>query len=228
MHHMAERVETPAVGPGESVGVTVGILGGTGDLGQGLASRLAPAVGAVLIGSRDVDRARAAAATIGDGVEGVSNSEACVADFVVVAVPWPAHDVLLTEVASLLEDRVVIDAVNPLGFDERGPFALPVAAGSATQRAQQLLASSRVVGAFHHVAASRLSSTEPLDMDVLVVGDDRHAVDQVCALVDAVTGLRGIYAGRLRNAGQVEAMTANLIAINRRYRTQAGLRVTGL
>jgi len=65
-------------------------------------------------------------------------------------------------------------------------------------------------------------------MDVLVVGDDREAGASVCGLVDLITGLRGVDAGRLRNAGQVEAMTANLIAINRRYRTQAGLRVTGV
>ena len=228
MHHMAERVENPADGAWSPARVTVGILGGTGALGRGLAQRLAPVVGKVLIGSRDVDRARAVAVTVGASVDGVSNDDACAADFVVVAVPWMAHDTLLADVATRLQDRVVIDAVNPLGFDESGPFVLPVDAGSATQRAQELLASSRVVGAFHHVAAVTLSSHEPLDMDVLVVGDDRDAVQRVCSLIDAVPGLRGVYAGRLRNAGQVEALTANLIAINRRYRTQAGLRVTGL
>ena len=84
-----------------------------------------------------------------------------------------------------------------------------------------------MVGAFHHVSSELLLGDDPLDGDVLVVGDDRDAVGQVIELVDSIVGLRGVFAGRLRNAGQVEALTANLIAINRRYKTQSGLRVTG-
>jgi predicted dinucleotide-binding enzyme len=65
-----------------------------------------------------------------------------------------------------------------------------------------------------------------IELDVLVLGEDRAAVDLVCELATAIPGARGIYGGRLRNAGQVEAMTANLIAINRRYKAHAGFRVT--
>jgi hypothetical protein len=91
-----------------------------------------------------------------------------------------------------------------------------------------LLPDSRVVAAFHHVSAVLLEDPEVTDVgtDVMVLGDDREATDLVAALAGLVPGMRGIYAGRLRNAGQVEALTANLISVNRRYKAHAGLRVT--
>jgi NADPH-dependent F420 reductase len=161
-------------------------------------------------------------------VTGARNEQACGADVVIITVPWAAHEATLVELAPRLAGRIVIDAVNPLAFDENGPHAVPVAAGSATQQARELLPHSVVVGAFHHVPAALLQQPGPLDADVLVVGDDREATTQVIALIDTIAGLRGVYAGRLRNAGQVEALTANLIAINRRYQTLAGLKITGL
>jgi hypothetical protein len=105
-----------------------------------------------------------------------------------------------------------------------------VPAGSAAEQAQTLLPESRVIAAFHHVSAVLLEDSEVsrLDTDVLVLGDDREATDLVCAFADALPGVRGIYGGRLRNAGQVEALVANLIAINRRHHTHAGIRITGL
>jgi len=105
-----------------------------------------------------------------------------------------------------------------------------VEAGSAAEEAQQTLPNSTVVAAFHHVSAVKLDdpTVHRIEGDVLVLGEDRSAVERVCALAEAIPGARGIYAGRLRNAGQVEALTANLIAINRRYHAHAGLRVTDL
>ena len=221
MHLMDVRV-----GPaGELV---VGLIGGTGPLGRGLTSRFAAAGQQVLIGSRDAARARSCAASFGAGVSGASNAAACDADLALLAVPWSAHDATLTALRPMLRGRIVIDCVNPLGFDERGPFALRVDAGSAAERAQELLPASVVVGAFHHVSAEVLLGAETLDGDVLVVGDDREAVELVIALAESITGLRGVFAGPLRNAGQVEALTANLIAINRRHGVQSGIRVTGL
>jgi NADPH-dependent F420 reductase len=84
------------------------------------------------------------------------------------------------------------------------------------------------VAAFHHVSAALLEDSEvaTLDTDVLVLGDDREATDAVADLADRVPGMRGIYAGRLRNARQVEGLTANIISINRRYKAHAGVRVT--
>ncbi len=206
----------------------VGLVGGTGALGRGLARRLSLAGHRVLIGSRDLVRAEESAESLGDGVSGVTNQGACDADLVLVAVPWSGHDATVSSLRGDLDGRIVVDCVNPLGFDERGPFALSVDAGSATQSAQQLLPDSVVVGAFHHVSAEVLASDDALFSDVLVVGDDTDAVESVIDLVGTIAGLRGVYAGRLRNAGQVEALTANLIAINRRYRVRSGVRIAGL
>jgi hypothetical protein len=207
---------------------SIGILGGTGALGRGLAKRLSVAGFSVALGSRDPDRARVAAESVGHRAVGVSNEAAAEHDLVIVAVPWDGHGALLRTLEPQLRDTLVIDCVNPLGFDQRGPFALDVPEGSAAQQAQLLLPESAVVGAFHHIAADALLSDDPLGAEVLVVGDELPAVETVISLVDSIDGLRGVYAGRLRNAHQVEALTANLIAINRRYRAQAGIRITGL
>ena len=87
-----------------------------------------------------------------------------------------------------------------------------------------------MVGAFHHVSAVVLLDPEvtTVDLDVMVLGDDREATDLVQALAGRIPGIRGVYAGRLRNCGQVEALTANLVSINRRYKAHAGLRVTDI
>jgi 8-hydroxy-5-deazaflavin:NADPH oxidoreductase len=217
------------------VRVKVGILGGTGPQGRGLAARLAASGHEVLIGSRSAERAEAIAAEIGQPkssgrIVGVGNSDAAAAELVIVSVPYHSHAALLSSLATELAGKIVVDCVNPLGFDERGPFPLRVAAGSAAQEAQQLLPDSTVIAAFHHVSAVLLNdpAIERFGDDVLVLGEDRDAVTLVCELATSIPGARGVYAGRLRNAGQVEALAANLIAINRRYQTHAGLAITGV
>jgi hypothetical protein len=191
----------------------------------------------VILGSRDAARASAAATELrhADGgavrVDGADNFEcARRADVVVVAVPWEGHGALLADIADALSDKVVIDCVNPLGFDKQGAYPLPVPEGSAAQQAAALLQGSRVVGAFHHVSAVLLLDplVDVLDLDVLVVGDDRGATDIAQALAARIPGFRGVYAGRLRNAHQVEALTANLISMNRRYKIHAGVRITDI
>jgi 8-hydroxy-5-deazaflavin:NADPH oxidoreductase len=208
---------------------TIGILGGTGAHGRGLARRFAQAGHEVVIGSRDADRAQAVAASY-EGVLGGSNAEAATAELVVVTVPYEGHAALLRSLATELTGKIVVDCVNPLGFDKHGPFPLRVAAGSAAQEAQQLLPDSTVIGAFHHLSAVRLDDPDlhRVDDDVLVLGEDRAAVQAVCDLAGAIPGARGVYAGRLRNAGQVEALAANLIAINRRYQVNAGIKIADL
>ena len=214
---------------------TLAFLGGTGDQGRGLARRLALAGHSILLGSRAAERAAGAAESVleslpdGASVRGLTNADAAAeAEIVVVAVPYDGHAALLGDVAKELAGKIVIDCVNPLGFDERGAFALEVPEGSAAEQAAALLPDSTVVAAFHHVSAVLLLDPEvdSLDTDVLVLGDQREATDRVQALVDDIRGMRGVYAGRLRNARQVEALTANLISINRRYKAHAGLRVT--
>jgi len=229
MQFMTER-ETPSVD-----GLVIGILGGTGDQGRGLARRFALAGHPVIIGSRSRERAHAAAQEIaqetGPNVRGMANAEAArEASVVIAAVPWEGHGELLSALATELAGKIVVDCVNPLGFDQRGAYALPVAEGSAAQQAAALLPGSRVAAAFHHVSAVLLLDPEidTIDLDVLVLGDDRQATDLVQALAARIPGARGIYAGRLRNCGQIEALTANLVSINRRYKAHAGLRITDI
>jgi NADPH-dependent F420 reductase len=197
-----------------------------------LARRFAAAGHAVVLGSRDADRAAGVAADYAEvgNVTGRGNAEAAAAELVVVAVPYDGHADLLRSLSDELAGKIVVSCVNPLGFDKQGPYPLAVEAGSAAQEAQQLLPGSTVVAAFHHVSAVLLDdpAVEHVEGDVLVLGEDRAAVEVVCELAEAIPGARGIYAGRLRNAGQVEALTANLIAINRRYKAHAGLHVTDL
>jgi NADPH-dependent F420 reductase len=163
-------------------------------------------------------------------VAGGSNSAAASAELVIVTVPYEGHADLLSSLAIELAGKIVVDCVNPIGFDKQGPFPLRVTAGSAALEAQQLLPESTVIAAFHHVSAVLLDdpTVDHFADDVLVLGEDREAVAVVCELATAIPGARGVYAGRLRNAGQVEALAANLIAINRRYKTHAGLAITGM
>lgn len=216
--------------------VRIGILGGTGEQGRGLARRFAMAGHAVTLGSRDASRAQQLAVEVASTIKGgstllsgASNDEcARASDVVIVAVPWDGHLPLVTSLREALAGTIVVDCVNPLGFDKQGAFGLSVPEGSAAQQAAGILTESTVVGAFHHVSAVLLldEAVDTIDTDVLVLGDVREATDLVQALASEIPGMRGIYGGRLRNCGQVEAMTANLISINRRYKVHAGLRVT--
>lgn len=216
--------------------VRIGILGGTGEQGRGLARRFAMAGHAVTLGSRDASRAQQLAGEVASTIKGGStllsgaSNDECArgSDVVIIAVPWDGHLALVTSLREALAGTVVVDCVNPLGFDKQGAFGLSVPEGSAAQQAAEVLQESTVVGAFHHVSAVLLldEDVDTIDTDVLVLGDVREATDLVQALASEIPGMRGVYGGRLRNCGQVEAMTANLISMNRRYKAHAGLRVT--
>lgn len=211
--------------------LTVGVLGGTGDQGRGLAYRLARAGQKVIIGSRAAERAEAAAAELGlgGGVEGADNAEcARRSDIVIVAVPWEGHAKTLESLRDELAGKLVVDCVNPLGFDKKGAYALKPEEGSAAEQAAALLPDSRVTAAFHHLSAVLLQdpAVERIDTDVMVLGEVRADTDIVQALAARIPGMRGVFAGRLRNAHQVESLVANLISVNRRYKAHAGLRVT--
>lgn len=216
---------------------TVAVLGGTGPQGRGLARRFAAAGLPVVLGSRSAERAEETARTLADAtggqVTGSGNAGAAEAgDIVVVAVPWDGHADLLRGLAEVLAGKIVVDCVNPLGFDRQGAYALQVQEGSAAQQAAALLPGSTVVGAFHNVSAVKLEDPDltPVDTDVLVLGEgeDREALDRVQDLAGTIPGVRGIYGGRLRNAGQVEALTANLVSVNRRHKAHAGIRITDI
>ncbi|CAL9430070.1 NADPH-dependent F420 reductase [Streptomyces albus] len=212
-------------------GMTVGVLGGTGDQGRGLAYRLALSGLPVIIGSRAAERAQQAAGEIGHGVEGADNAEcARRSDIVIVAVPWEGHAKTIEALREELTGKLVVDCVNPLGFDKKGAYALVPEEGSAAQQAAALLPESRVTAAFHHLSAVLLSDPEVTEIptDVMVLGEKRADCEIVQALASRIPGMRGVYAGRLRNAHQVESLVANLISVNRRYKAHAGVRLTDI
>ncbi|NLU70173.1 NADPH-dependent F420 reductase [Streptomyces sp. HNM0574] len=212
-------------------GLTVGVLGGTGDQGRGLAYRLARAGQQVIIGSRAAERAQQAADELGHGVEGAENAEcARRSDIVIVAVPWDGHAKTLEALREDLRGKLVVDCVNPLGFDKKGAYALKPEEGSAAQQAEALLPESRVTAAFHHLSAVLLSDpeVEEIETDVMVLGEVRADCETVQALAERIPGMRGVFAGRLRNAHQVESLVANLISVNRRYKAHAGVRLTDI
>ena len=210
-------------------GLTVGVLGGTGDQGRGLAYRLARAGQSVIIGSRAAERAQQAAGELGLGVEGADNAEcARRSDVVIVAVPWDGHARTLEALREDLRGKLIVDCVNPLGFEKKGAYAIRPEEGSAAQQAAELLPDSRVTAAFHHLSAVLLADAEveKIDTDVMVLGEEREDCAIVQALAGRIPGMRGVFAGRLRNAHQVESLVANLVSVNRRYKVHAGVRLT--
>jgi NADPH-dependent F420 reductase len=214
---------------------TIAVLGGTGPQGRGLARRFALAGLSVVIGGRSAERNASVAAGLseatGTTVAGTDNLEdAELGDIVLVVVPWEGHAELLTQLKAVLAGKIVVDCVNPLGFDKQGAFAVEVAEGSATQQAASILGDSTVVGAFHNLSAVLLEDADVsrVESDVLVLGDERDATDLVQELASVIPGVRGVYGGRLRNAHQVEALTANLISVNRRYKIHTGVRISDI
>ena len=214
--------------------LTIGLLGGTGPHGRGLALRMALAGHRVLLGSRDPGRAERVVADLVAGrdlpVKGVGNPDAAAAaDVVFLVFPYAGQAEVLPGLAGRIGDKVVVDVINPLGWDQQGPYPLEVPEGSAAEQAAALLPRARVVAAFHHAAPRLLADPErQVDTDVLVVSDDPAAKGLVLELADQIPGCRGVDAGPLRLAGQLEGFTAVIVGINRRYRIHAGLRISRL
>jgi NADPH-dependent F420 reductase len=219
---------------------TIAILGGTGAEGSGLALRFAHAGAAVRIGSRDLGKARAAAARILETrprgtVEGRLNADACEgAAVVVLTVPVQAQIATLKSVrGKLTAGTVLVDATVPLEIAVGGRLSHPLSlwAGSAAeQAARQAPEGVRVVAAFHCLSAELLGELgRPLDCDVLICGDDTEAKALVAGLAGLIPGTRPIDAGPLENARMVENLAALLVSLNLRHKTRhAGVRITGL
>ena len=218
-------------------GLKIGVLGGTGPQGKGLGLRFAIAGHAVLLGSRDPGRAGEAAAEVQEmrpelelDVRGGTNEEAAAyGDVVVLAVPFDGHSDTVTALASRLDGKIVVDCVNPMAFDKAGAVPVDVREGSAAEQTAALVPGARVVSAFHDVSAKRLFGTNSsVNTDILVCGDDDEAKTLVIGLATQVPGMRGIDAGPLRLSRELEALTTVLLAINKRYKTHAGVRITGV
>lgn len=212
---------------------TIAVIGGTGDLGSGLARLWAAAGFPVVLGSRTQDKAQAAARELalqlGVTVKGDDNrSAAQAADIVVLCVPYSNHDPILAEVGPVMAGKILVDAVVPLVPPKVSVVQLPPA-GSPAVMAQRVLGPGvRVASAFHNVGAKKLHGGEKADCDVLVFADDTAVREQVIALANVVA-TRGVDGGVLANTVAAEALTSVLIAINRRYKVAgAGIRITGL
>jgi 8-hydroxy-5-deazaflavin:NADPH oxidoreductase len=217
----------------------IAILGGTGAEGSGLALRWAHAGRQVILGSRDQQRAEAAAkritAAAGAPVEGCVNFEAAArARLVVLTVPFAAQLPTIQSVrGQLAEGTVLVDVTVPLAtaVGGRATRLLGVWEGSAAEQAAAAVpAGVAVVSAFHHLSAHQLADlSHPMDSDVLVCGDKREAKELVRALVQAIPGAQYVDAGPLANARVVESMTALLVGLNIRYKVPgAAVRITGL
>jgi len=217
----------------------VSIIGGSGALGFGLAVRLGRAGVPVVIGSREAHRAEQTAAQASAAVpEGEftpkGNAEAATgAELLVLAVPFRSQSETLTNLkAHLRPGQIVIDASVPLAAAISGKATriIGIWQGSAAQQVAEMVPEGvRVVSALHTVSAALLADLgHALEEDVLVCGDSRADKERVIALIERIDGLRGVDCGRLEMARLTEQLTPLLIGINARYKTHAGIRVTGL
>jgi 8-hydroxy-5-deazaflavin:NADPH oxidoreductase len=217
----------------------VAIVGATGDLGFGLALRLAQAGVPVVIGSRDAARAQEAAGRIRErvadaDVRGAANPDAVAeAEIVVLSVPFASQAATLKSLKAAWEPgQLLLDVTVPLAsaVGGRPTRVLSVWQGSAAQQSQELVPEGvRVVAGLHTVAASHLADLDHrFDEDVLLCGDDADAKQRIAELVRRVPGLRPVDAGKLEMARIAEQLTALTIAINVRHKVTAGIRIVGL
>jgi NADPH-dependent F420 reductase len=213
---------------------TLAFIGGTGEEGMGLAFRFARAGHACTIGSRSIERAEAAVAELHEQdsalpLSAAVNEEAAAnADIIIVTTPYTAQAATLPPLAKACDGKIVVSTVVPMAFEGGRASLLAVPEGSAAQQQQTLLPGARVVGAFQNLSARKLLKGAPLDADVVVCADDKKAKAGIMQLAEAIEGVRGVNGGALANAQFVEAITVLLVAINRAYKTQAGIRIAGI
>jgi len=212
----------------------IGIVGGTGREGRGLAVRWAKAGHEVFIGSRQADKgaAKAAefAAEFGVALEGADNVSACEhAELIVVTVPYTAHRATFESIKDAVGDKVIVDITVPLQPPKVRSVNLPEGQAAALEARGYLADGARLVAALHHISSEHLSDPKhEFDCDVLVCGDDKEARASVISLISDL-GLRGVDAGVLKNAVALESLTPVLLHINRRYKSVgSGIRITGI
>ncbi len=212
---------------------TVGILGGTGPAGRGVAVRLASAGYDVVLGSRDAQRATSTAAEIvvrGTGtVGGASNEEVAQCDVIVVATPWDSAVATVRGLKELLANKVVISMVNALQREGKELIPLYPPRGSMAAQIAFALPESLVVGAFHHLPAQQMENLDSgLEADVVIFSDHNQAREEVAVLVNAMPGLRAVVAGSMSLASAVEAFTAVCISVNIRHKAHSYVKLAGL
>jgi len=213
----------------------ISVVGGTGALGGGLALRLARAGFQLSIGSRDADRAAAAAEAVAQqtgsadvtGTDNVASAQG--ADIVFVAVPFASQHATLTSIAPVVVGKIVVDTTVPLVPPGVARVQLPQEGSAAALAAILLGESVRVVSGFHNISASKLAAQGETGCDVLIFGDNIEARDEIIAIAGQL-GVRALHGGPLANSAAAEAMTSVLIAINKRYKVAegAGIMISGI
>jgi NADPH-dependent F420 reductase len=216
--------------------MNVGVLGGTGPAGMAVGARLASVGIDVVIGSRSLERAADACQTITAkwpehelSLTPAANADAAAADLVIVATPWDAAASTAAAVGDHLEGKVVVSMANALTVEEGEFVAVTPPGGSVALGVQTAVPAAKVAAALHHLPARSLADlTRPVTGDVLICSDSDEAVATTAELVRAVPDLRPLHAGSLASAAAVEAFTAVLLGINRRYKARASIRLTGI
>ena len=207
----------------------ISLLGGTGDLGTGLATRLLKAEYKIIIGSRTLEKAQQAERSLGKNTKGLLNKDAALqGEVVILTVPFAHQRGIVEECKTELKGKLFIDTTVPLMPPKVATVQLP-SEGSAAEIAQNILGDDvRVVSAFQNISAELLQSDKEIDCDVLVCGNKKEWRQEVIDLVNAL-GMKGWHAGMLPNSAAVEAMTSVLISINKHHAiSHSGIKVTGL
>ena len=207
----------------------ISLLGGTGDLGTGLATRLLKAGYKVIIGSRTLEKAQHAERSLGKNTKGLLNKDAALqGEIIILTVPFAHQRGIVEECKTELKGKLFIDTTVPLMPPKVATVQLP-REGSAAEITQNILGDDvRVVSAFQNISAELLQSDKEIDCDVLVCGNKKEWRQEVIDLVNTL-GMKGWHAGMLPNSAAVEAMTSVLISINKHHAiSHSGIKVTGL
>lgn len=213
---------------------SIGIIGGTGPEGKGLAARFAMAGFEVIIGSRSAERGAEAAKEVEAAgvkkVRGGANAEAAAkGDIVIITLPYEGIHETLQPLESAIGEKVVVSTVAPLAFSPGRVGLLPTQRGSAAEDIQLLLPLAQVVAAFQNLAARKLMDlAKPLEGDVIVCSDHPTGVREVIDLAAMIPDIRGVNGGALYNSHYVEGITALLVSVNRIHRVEAAIRVVGV
>ena len=206
----------------------ISLLGGTGDLGTGLATRLLKAGYKVIIGSRTLEKAQHAERSLGKNTKGLLNKDAALqGEIIILTVPFAHQRGIVEECKTELKGKLFIDTTVPLMPPKVATVQLP-SEGSAAEIAHNILGDDvRVVSAFQNISAELLQSDKEIDCDVLVCGNKKEWRQEVIDLVNTL-GMKGWHAGMLPNSAAVEAMTSVLISINKHHAiSHSGIKVTG-
>lgn len=212
----------------------IGIVGGTGREGRGLAVRWAKAGHEIWIGSRQAEKGAAKANELarehGVSLQGGDNLSACRhGDLIVVTVPYSAHRSTFESIKDAVSGKIVVDITVPLRPPKVRTVHLPEGQAAALEARALLPEGTRLVAALHHISSEHLGDpNHAIDCDVLVCGDDEDARAAVISVISDLD-LRGIDAGVLKNAIALESLTPVLLHINRRYKSVgSGIRITGI